>query len=175
LSLVLRKVRGDDWLPDVGGGRRSDDDVAAGHFQDPAGVSLWTIDPSETNLERVIAAIAACRDFLKPVEYLVFPETILAELGIPLVVSEGDTPDAYANSTWHRHLAIDSQAEALRVVRALRTRGAECEPRRCPKPTVKMLLVQSVQSGHIQLESLKDEVRTIVAKTIAQLGQAPHS
>jgi hypothetical protein len=60
-----------------------------------------------------LTALAATRHDVDHIEYIQFDESIVSRLGIRLVKTQGETPDAYANRSWHYDLVELSGAKLL--------------------------------------------------------------
>jgi hypothetical protein len=60
------------------------------------------IDHDESNLTRIIAALAATRENLGRIDCALVDEQRFMAGGFTITRSEGVTPDAEANETWHR-------------------------------------------------------------------------
>ena len=58
----------------------------------------WRIDVTRSNLQQVIIALAANRDYISNLDYVLLEERILSALDIQIEDSPGETPDDEANS-----------------------------------------------------------------------------
>ncbi len=160
MALILRKVSRGKWLPGAGDGTRPDDEVAAEDFQDLDNqVSVWGIEADQSNLNRVIAAIAATRDWLTPIAYVLFDSALATDLGINIVHQDGDTPDHHANITWHRDLSNPLPDQILALVAAIRALRPDDPPFRIRDADVLTHLKQSVENGWINPDALSEQLR----------------
>ena len=85
-----------------------DDDAPADAFgsfltRDGA-LSFWAIDEDESNLGRVIAALAAGRDYIDKLDYALVEKNVFDIAGVGLKKVEGVSPDGGANQLWHQDL-----------------------------------------------------------------------
>ena len=116
-------------------------------------LSLWTIDDS--NLDRVIAAVAATKKNVEQVDFVLFPEELLESVGIKVQQVNGNTPDPVANRTWHfdileltvRHIAV--------LAAAINERG---ELGRKHEPDIKQLLRDGLESLRLEESLMKPEL-----------------
>jgi hypothetical protein len=67
-------------------------------------LSVWYVEDDESNLNRVLTALAATRDSVSNFDYLLFNYTVVAALGLKISKTDGKTPDNVANRLWHRDL-----------------------------------------------------------------------
>jgi hypothetical protein len=67
-------------------------------------LSVWLIAEDKSNIDRVLAALAATRDKLQDMGYVLFDSGVLERCEIKFEKSEGGTPDSYANNNWHHDL-----------------------------------------------------------------------
>jgi hypothetical protein len=117
-------------------------------------LSVWHIEPDATNLDDVIAALAANNtDRVANLDYVLVDEEALAQLGIKTVKSPGASPHAHANSHWHRDLVELSGSRLLALAHEMKRRQAE--HKRIQHATVRDILKAALQSGKLERESLK--------------------
>src|SRR5438874_12791164 len=102
---MIRKAR---WLtgPDVPW--LSPGDVPADALLDlrteANALSVCQVEADLSNLERVVAALAASRDTLANADFVLFDVRILTSLAIGSEATCGATPDEEANARWHLDL-----------------------------------------------------------------------
>ena len=118
-------------------------------------LSVWIIDDDRSNLNRVIAALAAGRDFLDKLDYALIDEAAIDDIGIHFNHADGNTPDEGANQRWHQDLA-GLTGQRL-VALAAKMHGSNMA--RVPKRGVRDLILESIDSGFFAKESLKDKLR----------------
>lgn len=120
---------------------------------DSNSLSVYEIS-DEVPVQRIIAALAATRDRLVKVDFILFDSTILNDLNIAHEKVPGNTPDAAVNSC-HVDL-VQLTAHKLSEFGA-RIRAGGGATRRLPKE-VGRLLKESIDQGFIDRISLKPGV-----------------
>ena len=113
-------------------------------------LSVWWIDDDLSNLDRVIAALAAGRDRVEKLDYAVIDRGVLDSLGIRSIKADGQSPDGGANQRWHQDLARLSGSQLVALAVNMRD-GLS----RQPKSKVRGLIVESIRSGFVARDSLK--------------------
>ena len=76
-------------------------DVAKCLSTDGNTLSVYVLDKPKEQLDRVVAALAAGRDYLVRFDLAIAPENILDKCGIVRASSSGDTLDRQVNE-WHQ-------------------------------------------------------------------------
>ena len=165
MALILRKLDSKasfyqpDWL-------RSDDaqaDALSNLRTKGNQLSVWLIDDDRSNLDRVIAALAAGRDRVEKLDYAVIDRRVLDSLGIRAIKADGQSPDGGANQRWHQDLTLLSGSQLV----ALAVRMRDGLSRR-PKRKVRNLIVESIRSGFVARDSLKSTLLESVAPDLDQ-------
>ena len=152
MSLILRKLDrkagfyNQEWLPD---GDVQADALTSLRTKGNR-LSVWSIDDDRSNLSRVIAALAAGRDYLDKLDYAIIDDRDLASLGVRVVRVDGESSDEGANQRWHRDLITLSGRQLVGSAACMRG-GLTREP----KSRVRELVVESVQSEFVARNSLK--------------------
>jgi hypothetical protein len=82
-------------------------------------MSAWRIEADNSNLHRVLTALAATRHDADHIEYILFEESIVPGLGIKITKTHGGTPDTHANRMWHYDLAELSGARLLALANGM--------------------------------------------------------
>jgi hypothetical protein len=82
-------------------------------------MSVWRIEDDRSNLDRVLTALAANRQDVDHVEYILCDDSIVSDLGIKIVKTEGNTPDTHANRTWHYDLVELSGARLVALANGM--------------------------------------------------------
>lgn len=118
-------------------------------------LSVWIIDDDRSNLNRVIAALAAGRDFLDKLDYALIDAAAIEDIGVYFNQAAGNTPDKGANQRWHQDLA--GLTGRRLVALAAKMHGSNMT--RIPKKGVRDLILESIASGFVARESLKDKLR----------------
>lgn len=85
-------------------------------------LSVYHITANRSNLDRVIAALAANTDNLSNIDFAVFDENVISELGIKIKKSKGKSPDDQVNN-WHSDLYELTATKVLSLARAIKDRA----------------------------------------------------
>jgi hypothetical protein len=137
------------WAPWVPTGDVPADSVA----------ELWTTDnrlsvykaDTKTEIDTAVAGIAAGRDNLSPVDYILIPPATLAASGIDVEASPGETHSASANAL-HADLIEISGLNLLVLAAAM----ADQLPKvRVARADVKAILQAKITAGEIDVAGLK--------------------
>ncbi len=136
-----------------------DDDAPADAFgsfltRDGA-LSFWAIDEDESNLGRVIAALAAGRDYIDKLDYALVEKSVFDIAGVVLRRVEGVSPDGGANQLWHQDLEGLSGKRLLMLAVNMR----ECRLERTPKKRVQDLILRSIDDGFISRARMNGKLR----------------
>jgi hypothetical protein len=127
-------------------------------------LSAWLVSEDESNIGRILAALAATRGSIQDMGYLLFDTGVLEKCEIKIEKSEGGTPDAYANTNWHHDLTNLSIRQAAEFAVAL------CEQNRNGRlmpPEVALALEESLASNYVAQEQVKpkrEEIRKYAEK-----------
>lgn len=163
---LLVKVKKANWLKSK---KLEEGDVPGDCLQDlrikDNELSVWKIEADNSNLNRVMTALAANHESITTFDFLLFDEAVIATLGLKMNVTVGKTPDREASSRWHRDIIGLSGKKALSLVVAIFD-SAEWE--RFWEPQVSESLKNALSLGHIDRESLN-------AKLAAKLAPEPTS
>ena len=148
MAFILRKLDGKaafykvDWLVDG--------DVQADALYDlrtsSNTLSVWLVEESRANLNRIIAALAAGRHTVDKFDYALVKRQNLDELGIECVKVNGVSCDAKANALWHQDLRGLS---GFKLVNLAYIMQENAEFVRVQKNKVSALIVASVKQGFI--------------------------
>ena len=158
MSFVLRKLdrraafHSVDWVRsgDVAG------DALCNLRTQGNALSVWLIDDSRTNLERIIAAVAAGRMKLDKLDYALIGPERLEELGICITQEKGASGDDDANALWHQDLRNLSGTKLVELAVLMQTHS---EFKRVHKKEVGRLIAASIQGGFIDPSRLDDRLR----------------
>lgn len=94
MPFLMRKVDKRDWVPQpwLPAGETAGD--LLGSFQpiDGGRLSVWQVADDRSNLAEIIAALAATRSSVQPMDYTLFTEASIADLGIGSVETPGIHP-----------------------------------------------------------------------------------
>ena len=116
-------------------------------------LSVWYIEPSQSNLDRVLTALAANRDHVEKIDYAIFEDEVVGKCGITLRQTAGQSPDEYASREWHRDLIELSGRKLVSLAESI---GASGPAQRKPLAVVRDLLAAAARDGHIRKEMMKD-------------------
>lgn len=167
MPVVLRKIRKAKWYkhPDVPWllEHELQADALFDLKTDDNEMSVWLIDDERSNLDQVIAALAAKTDFLSNFDYAFWDLQFLLDLNIKVVETEGDTEDTEANNVWHRDLCELSASKIMALAQAIVER--EATSRFSPKK-VGQLIVQAVSLGRLEQATLKPDLGAKIAKLL---------
>ena len=123
-------------------------------------LSVWYIMDDESNLDRVIAGLAAKRDSVSNLDYMLINQQLVTDMSIGVLTSDGSTADTKANE-WHRDLGKLSISQLVDIAYLLRRQGRLA---RCPQKRVRALLEMAVSSGHIAYDQLSDGIKAKLSK-----------
>ncbi len=132
-------------------------DPLADLYTQAGALSLWEV-PAPNDLDRVLAALAATRQSLVNIDYLLFDSDVLLPLAVPLQHTSGGTPDDGVN-TFHwdlEHISAHKMPEIARLMLETGSTG-----RRLAKE-VKAILQASIEAKQIDVtrvsQSLLDKL-----------------
>jgi hypothetical protein len=114
-------------------------------------LSVWKIDQDRSNLERVVSAVAAKRDKVDNLDYILFDSSLIDVLGIPANEVKGGTDDEVAND-WHRDLINLSGLKIVGLVKLMLEKGDNF---RISKKKIKALVLDGIQKKEIQMDNEK--------------------
>ena len=162
MALILRIVRKSrwcfppPWLPE--------DDVQADSLVDFSTknneLSVWHIE-DESNLERIISALAANRDTLSNFDYALFDNKILVDNNIKLRESKGISLDEEMNDLFHFDLYELSANKVANLTICIMKEG---KINRIHERDIKQFIINSIEAGNIKPDNLKDKLRNKINK-----------
>ena len=117
-------------------------------------LSVWYIEPDRSNLDRVLAAIAANREHFEKIDYAVFDDAVVDRCGVTIRSTLGKLPDEYANRTWHRDLVELTGRKLVALAESIATGAAE----RKQMSKVRDLLALGAHAGHIKRELMSEDL-----------------
>jgi hypothetical protein len=112
-------------------------------------LSVWYVEDDESNLKRIVTALAACCDFVSVFDYLIFDHVIVTDLGLTIRKTDGDTPDSVANRSWHRDL---TELSGRRVFELATTIFHNSKLQRIPEKKIREWLREAVANGNLDSE-----------------------
>lgn len=84
-------------------------------------ISVWYIHDDKSNLERIIAALAASRSNIDVFDYLLIEEGIITSFGFKLKKIKGETADKHANENWHYNINHLSGFKLVNLIKEILT------------------------------------------------------
>jgi hypothetical protein len=119
-------------------------------------ISVWYVESDKSNLERIIAGIAAGRQTADKFDYVLFPETVLSQAGVKAEDAQGQSKDKDANAKWHRDLVELSATKLIKLVALV---GREGGVGRSSEHEVIALIRKFVEAGFIERPRLHEALR----------------
>jgi hypothetical protein len=122
---------------------------------DDNALSIYLIQYDRSDLDRVVAAIAACGDHVSNFDYALFDESVIHDANLKIVNRPGNMPDQVVNASHHRDLIELTTGSLLLLVNAIRDAPRE---RKMPKE-IHELLSNAIREGNLALDRLKSTLR----------------
>lgn len=170
MSLVVRFIKSSRWDPPDGIWLKSGDypaDTLVDLETRNNALSIYFVQ-TEAEIERLVAAIAASRDFINNVDYALFNLSDFNRIGIELAENRGETPDQQVNA-WHRDVIQMSVHRIIELVKVIWSARKE----RVQQKRIKELLVESAVEGYIQRDLIKkDKMREQIDQLLAAQGRS---
>ena len=154
--ILLRKIQKSRWFGRV--------NIAAGEAPADAlkdletsgnKLSVWLVDENELDVRRVITALAASRDHVTNVDYVVLDYEVFEGMKLKLEIARGNTHDDGANQRWHRDLVELSATQVANFANAVVAKGKKA---RATERDVISWIQTAVAAGHIDRERLQPNV-----------------
>lgn len=156
MPLVFRTIKKSKWYRNDAVPWLGHDDLQAdalvGLRTEGNALSVYFVkeDDAET-VERLVTALAATRQSIQELEYALFPQDVLSEIGIKITAEEGNTADSVVN-TWHRHLTELSAGKITRLADAIRN-GARKE--RVLGKRIRGMIINALATDRVDRSKLK--------------------
>lgn len=131
-------------------------------------ISVWEIDDDRSNLPRVIAALAANREELKRLDYVLADAASLPALGFDVEPSHGDTADDEVNRCWHRDIVVGDRTGLERVARCLLESDS---PRHFSREEIARAILKSESASSLPRDRWKLKGKHVAA--VDRLGAEP--
>ena len=109
-------------------------------------LSVFRVDEG-TEIGRIVTALAATRENLSHLDYVVFDDAPLASYGVHIAQRDGKTPDSEVN---HIHYDVVNLT-VLKLVQVAQT-VSRCKPERVPKIEVRAKLRQALENQWLDSE-----------------------
>lgn len=119
-------------------------------------LSVWMVPEDHSNLERVVAALAAARNSLDKLDYALIDLEVVRVLGIRVVKKKGNSRDEQANELWHQDLTGLSGAKIVELAFRMRTEASFV---RVPKGDVGSAIVKSIRDGFIDPDRIEASLK----------------
>ena len=119
-------------------------------------LSLWWVEQDESNVHRVVAALAAGRQHFDKFDYALIDEAAVRGLGIKVQAVAEPCPDQVASTRWHRNL-IQLTADNLHALVSLIKARAKLN--RLLGPEVKALVKDGLEAGHLERARINPALR----------------
>jgi hypothetical protein len=155
VPLLLRIVRRARWYKSPNVPWLAADEIQADALGDLSTsenkLSLWLVEDEESNLKRIVAALAAARERLANFDYALLDVKLLADLGISCHASDGTSPDTEANRLWHCDLSELTAAKLVQLAGMVHHHAAM---KRLTPKDVRSLITDSLQEGRLDRSKL---------------------
>lgn len=154
MPLVLRTIRKAKWYRHEGVSWLEEGELQADALGDLVTknneLSVWIIRDDESNLEQVVAAMAATRHHLSNFDYALFDLQHLSDLNIRMQHTRGESPDEQANA-WHRDLIELSASKIMQLAKIIME---EAERRRVSEKQIRRMIIRAVNADQIDRAQL---------------------
>lgn len=125
-------------------------------------LSVWLLEDDESNLDRIVAVLAAGRQHVDKFDYALIDERALGKLGIQIEAKAEPCADDEASARWHRNIVRLTSADLNALVRLIHSRG---QVKRLLKPQVEAILTDAVASGRLDLSRIEKRLLDSLAPT----------
>jgi len=119
-------------------------------------LSFWHIEDDKSNLYQVAAAIAAGREVPDKFDYALFDQSLLTKASFRIEHTAGDSFHKEADEYWHRDTTKLSAENVAEIANIIMEHGIKD---RIPEGKITSLVKQSVVSGVIDVNPLKDRLK----------------
>jgi hypothetical protein len=120
-----------------------------------ATLSFWRVADDLSNLERIVAAVAATRDHLTKLDYVLLDESVLAEHDLSPHDAMGNTDDDEVNKS-HVDIAKLSAKKVVTLAQAIRRMDRVA---RIDEDRVGELIIDALKDGRIPAGAVKGSLR----------------
>ena len=177
MTQILRLVRQTRWDIREGHDWLSPGDIPAAPLADFTNtsrhsLSVWLVE-SEESVSRVVGALAASRERIDVLDYVLFPQDYLKAAELELNEVPGNTPDHGVNR-FHRDLIQVSADKVVLLTKRIWhgniEDGRNAKVRRAYAKDITQLVVEAVQCGRISLEKLKPKLKAVVRNCLGDEG-----
>ena len=123
-------------------------------------LSVYVFEECDEQVERVVAALAAKRDYLTHIDLAIAPKHILPKCGIRTYSVEGETPDLEVNK-WHQDLIELSTSKVSQLAEAIKQEG---QIQRYQKTRVESAVKKSLESNLLSIERIGGKLMNSLRK-----------
>jgi len=159
VPLLLREIRRAKWYKNAGVKWLGDDELQADALGDirtsDNSLSVWEIADDRTNLDAIIAAIAAGRDTAANFDFALFTATAVLETNIKIIEEPGKTFDEGVNG-FHRELTELTTAKLLALAEIIQRQATR---ERLIEPKVVAMIATAIEDGRIKPDFLSPHIR----------------
>lgn len=163
MPLVFRKIKKSKWYKNDAVPWLADDDLQADALADLITkgneLSVFFLDQADHEaLNRLVTALASNRKTIDHLEYALFAEDVLSEIGIKVTSKEADTPDPLVN-TWHRNLVELSARQLMYLAHAIRNRATK---ERVLEKRLRGMIIDALALDRVERAKMKLNAETII-------------
>lgn len=126
-------------------------------------LSVFEVDDSQSNLDQIISAMAANRDNLNKLDYILIEKRLIANDDYELKKTDGNTLSDVVNTDYHLNIEMLSGIKLVKLAMFLSTH-VEIETVR--REDVLKKVVISINNGEINIEMLKDNLKEKVKQAM---------
>ncbi len=166
MPFLLRTIRKPKWYNHEGTPWLVEGELQADALDDLKTInntlSVWWVDDSQKNLERVVIAFAANRDSFAQVDYALFDKQILSDLNIKFEKSSGDTPDGEVNK-WHLDLVELTASKRFSLAMTIMV---QAQKERISKKAIEERIIEAVKSKQLSLDKMHKNLQTKIRPQI---------
>lgn len=159
MPFFLIKIKPAKWYPHDGVPWLNVGDVQADALWDLRVssnlMSTWEIADDKSNLNQVIAALAATRDTLGEFGYALLQQQAVLGLGIKFEQTTGTSKDQYANAQWHYDFVQLTASQICALTNEIKKKENRI---RAGEWQVKAFLEEGVRLGRIKLADLNPNI-----------------
>jgi hypothetical protein len=167
VPFFLRKIRKAKWYKNPDVPWLAEGELQADALGDLAttanALSLWHVKDDKSNLDQVVAALAANTHAISNLDYALFDQQIVTEINIKFISTRGDSLDEEVNS-WHCDLIELSASKIMELAKAIQT---QAEIKRIQVQEVIQLVAKGISSGRIDRTKMKSEAIEKIDRVIA--------
>jgi len=170
MALVLRKIRKARWYKNDVVSWLKEGELQADVFvdlkTDANKLSLWLVEENKSNLDRIIAAVASTSDDPSNIDFALFHQTLIDNLKIKWEKTNGGSHDQEANQLWHLNLIELSGGKLYQLAQEIQK---QAKKDRCNEKRVINLLIESIRTGKIPKNNLKERLQTGIDKITSKI------